>query len=257
MHYRSIFISDIHLGSKNSKADFLNDFLKHNTCNTLYLVGDIIDFWQVQQNKWKWKKSHTDVVRKILKISKKTRVVYVVGNHDEFLRPLIPFGISFGNIEIVNRMDHICVNGERFLIIHGDAFDGISKLSPWLCFLGDRAYDFVLDLNTKFNWIRHKLGFGYWSFSKFLKQKVKGAVDFVFDFESNIIEYCRRKHYTGVCCGHIHKPEVKYIEDIMYLNSGDFVENCSAIVENFDGTFEIIHWNTILGNTKDLLGDGV
>lgn len=253
--YRSVFISDVHLGSKHSKAEYLVDFLKHNSCNSLYIVGDFLDIWQIKQKRWKWKKSHTDAIRQILKISKKSRVVYVVGNHDEFLRPLIPLDISFGKIEIVNKADHICVNGERYLVIHGDAFDGITKLSPWLCYLGDKGYDFVLELNSKFNWIRHKFGFGYWSFSNYLKHKVKGAIDFIFDYEKNITDYCRRKHYTGVINGHIHKAEIKNIEDIMYLNCGDFVESCTAIVEHFDGTFEIVTWNKLTEKTKDLGDD--
>ncbi len=249
--YRTIFISDIHLGSKHSKADFLLNFLKYNTANTYYLIGDIIDGWQIKQNKWKWKKSHTDVVRKLLKISKDSRVVYVVGNHDEFLRPFLSHGISFGKIEFVNKTDHIGINGKRYLVIHGDMFDGISKLSPWLCYLGDKAYDLLLDLNTYYNFIRHKLGFGYWSFSKVLKKKVKGAVDFVFNFENNIVDYCKRKFYDGVICGHTHFPVIKCIEGIDYINSGDFQESCTAIVEHFDGTFEIIYWNFIKEETDE------
>ncbi len=246
--YRSIFISDTHLGSKDAKADLLLDFLKHNSANTYYLVGDIIDFWKIKQNKWKWKKSHTDVVRKILKISKDSGVIYVIGNHDEVIRPYISHGINFGKIEFVNKIDHIGANGKRYLVIHGDMFDGISKIAPWLGFVGDKLYDLVLDLNSKYNWIRHKFGFGYWSFSKVLKKKVKGAVDFIFDYENNLVDYCKRKFYEGVICGHIHSAEIKTIEDIEYFNSGDWVESCTALVENFDGTFEIIHWDKLTEN---------
>ena len=148
--YRSIFISDIHLGTKDCKADLLCNFLKHNTANSLYLVGDIIDGWKIQRNKWKWKKSHTNVIQQILKQSKKhTRIVYIAGNHDEFLRPLLPYNLSFGQIEFVNKIDHIGVDGKRYLVIHGDMFDGITKLAPWLGYLGDKAYDILLYLNTK------------------------------------------------------------------------------------------------------------
>ena len=244
--YRSIFISDLHLGTRDCKSELLCDFLKHNTCNTLYLVGDIIDGWKIQQNKWKWKKSHNDVIRQILKQAKKSRVIYVVGNHDEFLRPLLPHGLSFGHIDFVNKVDHIGVNGERYLVIHGDMFDGISKLAPWLGYLGDKAYDVLLYLNTKYNWFRHKFGFGYWSFSKFLKHKVKGAIDFIFDYEKNLVEYCKRKFYDGVICGHIHHAEIKNIEGIIYMNDGDWVESCTALVEHFDGRFEIVTWDKIL-----------
>lgn len=249
--YRAIFISDTHLGSKDCKADLLLNFLENNSCNTLYLVGDIIDGWKIQQNKWKWKKSHTDVIRFILKLSKKTRIIYVVGNHDEFLRPILPHGISFGKIEFVNKTDHIGINGKRYLVIHGDMFDGISKIAPWLGFLGDKLYDLILDLNSKYNWLRHKFGFGYWSFSKVLKHKVKGAVDFIFDYEKNLVEYADRKFYDGVIAGHIHHAEIKSIEGIEYMNDGDWVESCTALVENFDGTFEIIVWDKFTQDKKD------
>lgn len=249
--YRTIFISDIHLGNKNSKADLLLNFLKYNTANTYYLNGDIVDLWQVKQNKWKWKKSHTEVIRKILKISKESRVVYVIGNHDEVLRSYISHGIKLGNIEFVNKSEHIGVNGKRYIVIHGDMFDGISKIAPWLSYVGDKAYDLLIDLNTYYNYFRHKLGFGYWSFSKVIKKKVKGAVNFIFDFENNLVDYCRRKYYNGVICGHIHVPEIKTIQEIEYMNSGDFLETCSVLVEHFDGTFEIIIWDKIHEETID------
>lgn len=244
--YRSIFISDIHLGTKDCKAELLCDFLKHNTANTIYLVGDIIDGWKIQRNKWNWKKSHNKVVQQILKQAKDSRVVYVVGNHDEFLRPFLPHNIRFGNIDFVNKAEHIGVGGERYLVVHGDMFDGITNIAPWIGFLGDKAYDILLDINTKYNWIRHKLGFGYWSFSKLLKHKVKGAVDFIFQFENNLTDYCRRKFYDGVICGHIHHAEIKNINGIVYMNDGDWVESCTALVENFDGTFEIVTWDKLL-----------
>jgi UDP-2,3-diacylglucosamine pyrophosphatase LpxH len=241
--YRSIFISDVHLGSKDCKADELIDFLKNHTCQTLYLVGDIIDGWKMQQNRLRWKQSHTDVLRKILKFSKNgTRVVYIAGNHDEFLRPFIHYANSFGMMEIHNQVEHIGVDGRRFLVVHGDLFDGITRLAPWLSFLGDKAYDTVLSLNSKFNWIRHRLGFGYWSLSKFLKRKVKKAVDFIFHFEYNLAAYCKKRGFDGVICGHIHHPEIKIIDGITYMNDGDWVESLTALVENYDGQWEIIHW---------------
>jgi len=185
--YRSIFISDVHLGTKDCKAAHLNNFLKHNSCDTLYLVGDIIDAWKIQQNKWRWKQSHTNVVRRVLGHAKRgTRVIFIAGNHDEFLRPMIPYGFSFGMIEIHNQIEHIGADGKHYLVVHGDLFDGITRLAPWIAFLGDKAYDFVLMLNAKFNWIRHKLGFGYWSLSQYLKHRVKKAVDFMFKFEENL-----------------------------------------------------------------------
>jgi UDP-2,3-diacylglucosamine pyrophosphatase LpxH len=245
--YKSIFISDVHLGTRDCKALELHNFLKHNKCETLYLVGDIIDGWRIQQNKWMWNQTHSNVVQKILKLSKrKTKVIYVAGNHDEFLRPLMPYGIGFGDIEIVNQIEHVGIDGKRYLVIHGDIFDGISTIAPWLGFIGDKGYDLILNLNNKFNWIRRKMGFGYWSLSAYIKHKVKSAVDFIFDFEKNLIVYCKKRGFDGIICGHIHHSEIKEIDDIMYMNDGDWVESMTALVENYDGTWEIITWSEIL-----------
>lgn len=241
--YRTIAISDVHLGTNDCKAEALNNFLKHNTCETLYLVGDIIDAWRIQQNKWRWKQSHSNVVRRVLGHAKRgTRVIYIAGNHDEFLRPMIPYGFSFGLIEIHNQFEHIGIDGRQYLVIHGDLFDGITKLAPWLGFLGDKLYDFVLNINSKFNWFRHKLGFGYWSLSKYLKHRVKKAVDFIFQFEKNLASYCKKRGFDGVICGHIHHAEIKEIDEIVYMNSGDWVESCTALVEHYNGKWEIINW---------------
>ena len=241
--YRSIFVSDVHLGTKDCKAEQLNNFLKHNSCDTLYLVGDIIDAWKIQQNKWRWKQSHTNVVRRVLGHAKRgTRVVFIAGNHDEFLRPMIPYGFSFGLVEVHNQIEHIGADGKHYLVTHGDLFDGITRLAPWLAFLGDKAYDFVLSLNNKFNWIRRRMGFGYFSLSKFLKHKVKRAVDFMFKFEENLANYCKKRGFDGVICGHIHHAEIKEINGVMYMNDGDWVESCTALVEHHDGKWEIITW---------------
>jgi UDP-2,3-diacylglucosamine pyrophosphatase LpxH len=241
--YRAIFISDVHLGTRDCKASQLNNFLKNNSCESLYLVGDIIDAWKIQQNKWRWKQSHTNVVQRILKHAKHgTQVVYVAGNHDEFLRPLIPLGIGFGLIQITNQCEHVGKDGRRYLVTHGDLFDGITRLAPWIAFLGDKAYDLVLALNNKFNWIRRRLGFGYWSLSKYLKGRVKKAVDFVFQFERNLAAYCQKRGFDGVICGHIHHAEIKNIDGIVYMNDGDWVESCTALVEHHNGRWEIITW---------------
>ena len=239
--YRTIFISDIHLGTNDCKADALNTFLKNNSCESLYLIGDIIDGWKIQQNKLKWKQSHSNVVRRILGLAKHgTKVIYIAGNHDEFLRPVIGLGMSFGKIQIFNQAEYIGIDGRRYLVTHGDLFDGITKLAPWLSFLGDKAYDIILAINNKFNWIRHKLGFGYWSISKYLKHKVKSAVDFMFQFEINLTDYCRKRGFDGVICGHIHHAEIKEINGIIYMNDGDWVESLTALVEHHDGRWEII-----------------
>lgn len=241
--YKTIFISDVHLGSRDCKAELLNNFLKYNSCETLYLVGDIIDGWKIQQNKWKWKQSHTNIVRRILSHAKKgTKVIYIAGNHDEFLRPMLPYGFTFDKVELHNQFEHIGVDGKKYLVTHGDLFDGITRLAPWISFLGDKAYDFVLGVNTKYNWIRHKMGFGYWSLSRYLKHKVKRAVDFIFRFEKNLAEYCKRKGYDGVICGHIHSAEIKNIHGVIYMNDGDWVESCTALVEHHTGEWEIIRW---------------
>jgi UDP-2,3-diacylglucosamine pyrophosphatase LpxH len=241
--YRSIFVSDVHLGTKDCKAEQLNNFLKHNSCDTLYLVGDIIDAWKIQQNKWRWKQSHTNVVRRVLGHAKRgTRVIFIAGNHDEFLRPMIPYGFSFGLIEIHNQIEHIGADGKHYLVTHGDLFDGITRLAPWIAFLGDKAYDFVLSLNNKFNWIRRRMGFGYFSLSKFLKYKVKKAVDFMFKFEENLANYCKKRGFDGVICGHIHHAEIKQINGVVYMNDGDWVESCTALVEHHNGRWEIVTW---------------
>ena len=241
--YRTIFISDVHLGTRDCKAEQLNNFLKNHTCDTLYLVGDIIDAWKIQQNKWRWRQSHTNVIRRILGHAKRgTRVIYIAGNHDEFLRPLLPYALTFGRVEIANRAEHLGADGRKYLVTHGDMFDGITRLAPWLTFLGDKAYDMVLRLNTQFNWVRHRLGFGYWSLSRFLKHRVKKAVDFVFQFENNLVAYCAKRGFDGVICGHIHHAEIKDINGIAYMNDGDWVESMTALVEHWDGRWEIVTW---------------
>jgi UDP-2,3-diacylglucosamine pyrophosphatase LpxH len=236
-------VSDVHLGTKDCKAEQLNNFLKHNSCDTLYLVGDIIDAWKIQQNKWRWKQSHTNVVRRVLGHAKRgTRVVFIAGNHDEFLRPMIPYGFSFGLVEIHNQIEHIGADGKHYLVVHGDLFDGITRLAPWLAFLGDKAYDIILSLNNKFNWIRRRMGFGYFSLSQYLKHKVKKAVDFVFKFEENLANYCKKRGFDGVICGHIHHAEIKEINGVTYMNDGDWVESCTALVEHWNGQWEIVTW---------------
>ena len=241
--YRSIFISDVHLGTNECQAEKLNNFLKNNSCDTLYLIGDIIDAWRIQQNKWRWKQSHTNVVRRLLGHAKRgTRVLYIAGNHDEFLRPMIPYNFSFGLIEIHNQIEHIGADGKHYLVTHGDLFDGITRLAPWLAFLGDKAYDVVLSLNSKLNWLLHRFGFRYFSLSQYLKGKVKRAVDFIFQFEKNLAAYCKKRGFDGVICGHIHHAEIKEIDGVTYMNDGDWVESCTALVEHWDGRWEIIKW---------------
>lgn len=247
--YKTICISDTHLGSKDAQADLLNNFLKNNSSDNLFLIGDIIDGWKIQQKKWRWKQSHSNVIRRILGMGKHgTEVIYITGNHDEFLRPFVANQFSAGNIKICNSYDYVDLKGKRWLLTHGDMFDGVTRLGNWVSFLGDKAYDWVLWLNTKFNYVRHKLGFGYWSLSKYLKHKVKKAVGFVFEFEKTVTEYCRKRGYDGVICGHIHTPEIKEVEGVMYMNDGDWVESCSALVETLEGEWKIVYWTELKGD---------
>ena len=243
--YKSIFISDLHLGTPGCSASELCDFLKNNDCERLYLVGDIIDGWQLSKKMY-WPQEHSDVIRRILTKAKRgTKVYWIVGNHDEMLRNWFDFRLQFGRIRVLNEYVHHAVNGKKYLVTHGDLFDGITKVAPWLSFLGDKAYDFILAVNTKYNRLRHAFGFGYWSISKYLKLQIKRAVNFIFQFESNLVDYCRRKGYDGVICGHIHTAQIKNIDGIIYMNDGDWVESCTALVEHIDGKWEIVTWNEI------------
>ncbi len=239
-HYRTIFLSDIHLGTKGCKADYLLDFLKHNDCDRLYLVGDIVDGWRLRKN-WYWPQAHNDVVQKLLRKARKgTKVYYVPGNHDEAFRNYC--GVHFGGVEVVR--DHIyeTPEGRRYLVIHGDAFDGIVKYHKWLAHFGDRAYNACLAFNTWLNKARRRLGFSYWSLSAYLKLKVKNAVQFIDNYETAVAEEARKRGVDGVICGHIHHAEMRDIGGILYCNDGDWVESCTALVEHHDGRLEILHW---------------
>lgn len=246
MKYKSIFVSDIHLGTRFAQAEQFLDFLKHNESENLIFVGDIIDGWAIKR-KFKWLQSHSDVIQKVLKKARHgTKVYFITGNHDEFLRPFVPL-IMGDNLEICNEMDYLGINEKRYLITHGDFFDSITMTHRWLAIVGDIGYDFVLYVNYLINKISKKCGIKrYWSLSKYVKDNVKSSVSFITDFEEVLANHAKRKEYDGVICGHIHKAEKKLIDEIEYLNCGDWVENCSAVVENFDGTFELIYWNNEL-----------
>lgn len=241
--YRTIWISDIHLGTRGCKADLLLEFLKHTESDTLYLVGDIVDGWRLKRS-WYWNQSHNDVVQKLLRKARKgTDVIYVPGNHDEALRDFIEdAGLQFGGVTVKMEAIHQTADGRRLLVTHGDHFDGIVTCAKWLALLGDAAYGFALDLNTWFNHIRRRMGLPYWSLSAYLKHKVKNAVEFISDYEQAIAEEARRRHVDGVVCGHIHHAEIREIDGILYCNDGDWVESCTAMVEHFDGRLEILRW---------------
>lgn len=240
VRYRAIFISDVHLGTRGCKAQYLLDFLKHNEADYVYLVGDIIDCWRLSKG-WFWPQSHNDVVQKLLRKARKgTQVIYVPGNHDEPLRDYDDH--AFGDVQVMNEAVHVTADGRRLLIIHGDAFDGIMRYAPWLARLGDSAYTLALALNQWFNRARHVMGYPYWSLSAYLKSRVKDAVKFIGDFEHTVAAEAKRRGFDGVVCGHIHQAALKEIEGITYANDGDWVESCTALVEHRDGRLEIIAW---------------
>jgi UDP-2,3-diacylglucosamine pyrophosphatase LpxH len=243
-HHRTLWISDIHLGTAGCQAGFLLDFLKHNDSDTLYLVGDIIDGWQLKKG-WYWPQAHNDVVQKILRKARKgTRVIFVPGNHDSMARQFI--GLAFGEIEVADEIIHVTANGKRLLVTHGDMFDGVMQHARWLAYLGDSLYTFTLVLNRWFNHIRQHFGYSYWSLSQYLKHKVKNAVSFITAFEKVMTEEAKRRECDGVVCGHIHKAEIRDIDGLLYCNDGDWVESLSALAETADGELEIIHWTQCL-----------
>ena len=241
-HYRALFISDIHLGSKGCQAEALYEFLETHTADTLYLVGDIIDGWRLKK-KWFFPQSHTNVIEAILSMAKKgTDVYYIAGNHDEFLRGFLRFKMNFGEVKLSNREMHIGVDGRHYLVVHGDMFDGLMRADrKWIMHLGDNAYNLLLWINTKLNFIRRKLGLEYWSLSKSLKTRTKRAMNFIHSFEEQVADYCRRKDYDGAICGHIHVAEMREIDGIVYMNDGDWVESCTALAEHHDGRWELLH----------------
>ncbi|NYT86028.1 UDP-2,3-diacylglucosamine diphosphatase [Pollutimonas harenae] len=238
--YRTIWISDLHLGTPGCQADALLDFLKQHESETLYLVGDIIDGWQLKK-RWYWPQSHNDIVQKILRKARKgTRVVYVPGNHDSFARQYT--GEQFGGIEVHLEAEHTTLKGQCLLITHGDLFDGVIQYAPWLAYLGDRLYSLVLAGNVWFNRARARMGLGYWSLSQYLKHKVKDAVSFITAFEDALIKEAKRRGFDGVVCGHIHKAQMREVDGVLYCNDGDWVESLTALVEHVDGRLEIISW---------------
>jgi UDP-2,3-diacylglucosamine pyrophosphatase LpxH len=235
--YRTGWISDIHLGTRGSKADALLHFLREHEFETLYVVGDFIDVWALRRGIY-WPQSHNDVIQKILRAGRKgTRVIYIPGNHDEFVAGF--FG-HFGAVEIMQRDIHTTADGRRLLIIHGHELDTVVQNIKWLAFVGDVGYQLLLRLNHPVNTIRRWLGLDYWSLSAYVKKSVKNAVSFIGAFEKAIVQYARRDHVEGVVCGHIHTPVIREIDGIAYYNSGDWVESLSALTEDFSGKIELI-----------------
>ena len=242
---RTLFISDVHLGTRGCQADKLLEFLRCHEAETIYLVGDIVDGWALRST-WYWPQSHNDVVQKLLRQARKgARIVYLSGNHDEFLRDY--YGTHFGGVEVVEDVVHIAADGRKYFIVHGDLFDVVIRPhARWLALLGDKAYDAAIWLNTHFNRARRFFGLPYWSLSQWVKLKVKNAVSFIGEFEATLAATARRHGVDGVICGHIHHAAIREEGAFRYVNCGDWVESCTAIAEDFDGRFELIRWTQAL-----------
>jgi UDP-2,3-diacylglucosamine pyrophosphatase LpxH len=241
-HYRAIFISDVHLGTRRAQTEALLDFLRHTTSDQLYIVGDLVDSWSLRK-KWHWDQLHNDVIQKLLRKARKgTKVVYIPGNHDENFRDFV--SLRFGRMAVLNEAVHVTAEGKRYLVLHGDKFDGVIAFAPWLAKLGDQAYEFAMSFNSTVNRVRRFLRLPYWSLSAYLKHKVKKAVELVSRFEEAVVREADKRKCQGVICGHIHTPDNRMIGGIHYLNDGDWVESCTALVEHVRGGFEIIRWHS-------------
>ena len=247
--YRTIWLSDIHLGTRDCQVDALLHFIKHTDSEYLFFVGDIIDFWALTRTPY-WPQSHNTFIQKILKKSRHgTRVIYIPGNHDENLRDFI--GTTLGGIELHEDYTHTLITGQNIFCLHGDVFDVITRCHRWIAVLGDIGYTWLLWINRYQNKLRRYFGWDYWSFSAYIKYKVKEAVSFIGDYEKNVVKEAKHLHVDGVLCGHIHHPEIRVIDDILYLNTGDVVESCSAIAEKYTGELVLLRFanNTITETT--------
>ena len=240
--YRAVFISDTHLGTKGARCDFLADFLRSMDCEYLYLVGDIVDGWRLRKS-WYWDAMHDEVLRLVLgKARAGTKVFYIPGNHDEMFREWLPMGLEVAGVQLAREAVHATADGRRFLVIHGDEFDSVVRYAKFLALLGDGAYTLALVLNRWFNVARRRLGYPYWSLSAWLKRQVKEAVKAIDRFEVALATEARRRGFDGVVCGHIHHAEMRQVNGVIYFNDGDWVESCTALVEQPDGRMELVDW---------------
>ncbi len=240
LHFRSIWISDAHLGTRSCKAEYLLDFLRHTESRYLYLIGDMIDFWNLR-NGWYWPPLHNQVLQAVMeKAARGTQVVFVPGNHDEVFRDHV--GRVFGGVEVAADAVHRTADGRQLLVLHGDEFDSIVRHSKWLAMFGSWIYDFLLYSNRWVNLVRRKLGFPYWSLAAYLKHKVKNAVNYISNFEQALVHEARKRGVDGVVCGHIHKATIEHYDGMLYCNDGDWVESCTALVEQTDGGLALVHW---------------
>jgi UDP-2,3-diacylglucosamine pyrophosphatase LpxH len=238
--YRAVFLSDVHLGTRGCRADFLADFLRRVECERLYLVGDIVDGWRLRKA-WHWDAHHDEVIRLVMRHARRgTQVTYIPGNHDEMFRDWL--GLEVAGVRLARDAVHRSADGRSLLVIHGDEFDSVVRYARTIAYLGDWAYDWALRLNRWFNLARRRFGYPYWSLSQWLKRQVKGAVKAVDRFEAALAEEARRAGHDGVVCGHIHHAEMRDIGGVLYMNDGDWVESCTALVEHHDGRFELLDW---------------
>ena len=240
--YKSIFVSDTHLGTEGCSAKELADFLKNNTSDRLYLVGDIIDGWQLSKKVY-WPQEHSNVIRRILTAAKRgTKVYWIVGNHDEMLRSWFDFRLQFGRLRILNEYIHHGINGKKYLVTHGDIFDPLMNSGKFLMYFGDFLYTWLMKFNRCVNWVRRKLNLKYWSLSAYLKLQVKETIDMLFKYKQTMVAYTKKKGYDGVICGHIHTPAIEVINGIEYMNDGDWVESLTALVETHEGEFKLVKY---------------
>ncbi|GAD48962.1 hypothetical protein NT2_04_03750 [Caenibius tardaugens NBRC 16725] len=238
--FRTIWISDVHLGTRGCNAEMLIDFLDSVDSETLYLVGDIIDGWRLKK-KFYWPQSHNDIVWRILKRARRgTRIVYIPGNHDEMFRQFT--GLKFGGVEIRRAAFHTTADGRRLMVLHGDEFDAVMLAHRWLAVIGDALYHVLMGLNRRVNAVRRRFGMPYWSLSKVAKHKVKNAVEFISQYEEVVARAAAERGVDGVVCGHIHTAEIRNLDGVAYFNDGDWVEGCTALVEHADGHMEVLHW---------------
>lgn len=239
---RSVFLSDIHLGTRACQADRLLEFLREHPSDQLFLIGDIVDFWAMSRS-IHWSAAQNTVIQKILRRARHGgRVMFIPGNHDEALREYV--GVAFGDIEVVDEFVHETADGRRFLLIHGDEFDQVTRYHRWVAVLGDMAYNGLVRVNGWLSWTRRQLGRpGYWSLAGYAKRKVKRALEFIFDFEHSVIHNVRERGLDGVICGHIHWAAMKEVDGLTYINCGDWVDSCTAIIEHHDGRLELVDWD--------------
>jgi len=242
-HFRTIWLSDFHLGLKDAKVDYLLDFLRYTESETLYLVGDIFDGWAMSRS-WYWTQSHNDVIQKILrKAQQGTRVIYLPGNHDEFARDYL--GLCLGRIDVMQEVIHKTADGRKLLVLHGDGFDGVIQHARWISVFGSKIYTILLRFNRRLNQARRLFGMPYWSLSAYLKHTTKRAVQSIANFENAMVEVAKEKKADGIVCGHIHHAEIREINSILYANSGDWMESCTGLVEHSDGQIELVNWVTM------------